>query len=118
MEYTGFFDMRRCGPLPGYDGFIVVELSDRPVKYHIQPTFASSMSARECHTMAMAACRIACNCADAIRGKLSVDHLRRALTNPCLERLRTMQYLLDSHMVTHPENQNQILLSAHSADFD
>ena len=82
MEYTGFFDMRRCGPLPGYDGFIVVELSDRPVKYHIQPTFASSMSARECHTMAMAACRIACNCADAIRGKLSVDHLRRALTHP------------------------------------
>ena len=103
MEYTGFFDMRRCGPLPGYDGFIVVELSDRPVKYHIQPTFVSSMSAQECHTMAMAACRIACNCADAIRGKLSVDHLRRALTNPCLERLRTMQYLLDSHMVTHPE---------------
>ena len=47
MEYTGFFDMRRCGPLPGYDGFIVVELSDRPVKYHIQPTFVSSMSARE-----------------------------------------------------------------------
>ncbi|MBT1165084.1 hypothetical protein JS534_10795 [Bifidobacterium felsineum] len=53
--------------------------------------------------MAMAACRIACNCADAIRGKLSVDRLQRALTAPCLERLQTMQYLLDIHMVTHPD---------------
>lgn len=102
MEYNGFFYHQRT-PLPSYDGFITVELSERPVRYHIQTLFACGMSGQECHTMALAACRIACNCADAIRGKLSVARLQRALTAPCLERLQTMQYLLDIHMATHPE---------------
>ncbi|WP_240542367.1 hypothetical protein [Bifidobacterium felsineum] len=102
MDYFGYFYNRRT-PLPSFDGFITVELSDRPVRYHIQPLFPSGLNAQECHSMAMAACRIACNCADAIRGKLSVDRLQRALTAPCLERLQTMQYLLDIHMVTHPD---------------
>ena len=104
MEYSGFFHgTYQYGPLPSYDGFIVVELSDRPVRYHIQPTFIGGLNAKECHSMAMAACRIACTSADAIRGKLSVAHLNRAMTKPCLERLQTMQYLLGTHMVTHPE---------------
>lgn len=104
MEYSGFFHgTYQYGPLPSYDGFIVVELSDRPVRYHIQPTFIGGLNAKECHSMAMAACRIACTSADAIRGKLSVAHLNRAMTKPCLERLQTMQYLLGTHMVAHPE---------------
>jgi hypothetical protein len=104
MEFSGIFrSSRRYEPLPSYDGFIVVELSERPVRYHIQPIFDGGPDARECHTMAMATCRIACKSADAIRGKLSVDRLSRAMTKPCLDRLRSMQYLLDSHMVTHPE---------------
>ncbi|WP_223852045.1 hypothetical protein [Bifidobacterium myosotis] len=102
MEYF-VFNYRRYDPLPGYDGFIVVELSDRPVRYHIQPTFVGGLNAQECHAMALAACRIACTSTDAVRGKLSVDRLQRAMTQPCLERLRTMQYLLDAHMITHPE---------------
>ena len=100
MEYSGFFHgTYQYGPLPSYDGFIVVELSDRPVRYHIQPTFIGGLNAKECHSMAMAACRIACTSADAIRGKLSVAHLNRAMTKPCLDRLQTMQYLLGIHMV-------------------
>ena len=105
MEYSGFFHgTYQYGPLPSYDGFIVVELSDRPVRYHIQPTFIGGLNAKECHSMAMAACRIACTSADAIRGKLSVAHLNRAMTKPCLDRLQTMQYLLGTHMVTHPRS--------------
>lgn len=104
MSHHGFFSgARRCQPLPSHDGFIVVELSDRPVRYHIQPTFFGGLDAQECHTMAMAACRIACKAADVIRGKLSVDRLKRAMTKPCLDRLQTMQYLLDVHMISHPE---------------
>ncbi|KFI92519.1 hypothetical protein BISA_0922 [Bifidobacterium saguini DSM 23967] len=102
MEYYAFFHHHR-EPLPSFDGFITVELSDRPIRYHMQPLFPCNMDAQECHTMAMAACRIACNCADAIRGKLSVDRLQRALTAPCLERLQTMHQLLDLHMLTHPD---------------
>ena len=80
MEYSGFFHgTYQYGPLPSYDGFIVVELSDRPVRYHIQPTFIGGLNAKECHSMAMAACRIACTSADAIRGKLSVAHLNRGV---------------------------------------
>ncbi|WP_236029450.1 MULTISPECIES: hypothetical protein [Bifidobacterium] len=105
MDHYFFFTHgRRYDPLPGFNGFIVVELSDRPVRYHIQPTFIGGMNADECHTMALAACRIACTSADAVRGKLSVDRLHRAMTQPCLERLRTMQYLLDTHMLTHPSD--------------
>ena len=104
MDYSGYFHgMRRYDPLPAYDGFIIVELAERPVKYHIQPLFAGGLDAQQCHTMAMAACRIACKAADAIRGKLSVERLHRAMTKPCLDRLQTMQYLLDTHMITHPE---------------
>ena len=110
MEYF-VFNYRRYDPLPGYDGFIVVELSDRPVRYHIQPTFVGGLNAQECHAMALAACRIACTSTDAVRGKLSVDRLQRAMTQPCLERLRTMQYLLDAHMITHPETKARFLSS-------
>lgn len=46
MEYSGFFHgTYQYGPLPSYDGFIVVELSDRPVRYHIQPTFIGGLNA-------------------------------------------------------------------------
>ncbi|PJM80190.1 MULTISPECIES: hypothetical protein [Bifidobacterium] len=53
--------------------------------------------------MAMASCRLACTATDVIRGKLGLSHLNRAMTKPCLDRLQTMQYLLDAHMLTHPE---------------
>lgn len=51
----------------------------------------------------MTACRIACTSADAIRGKLSVTHLNRAMIEPYLDRLQAIQYLLGIHMVTRPE---------------
>ncbi|NMM94313.1 hypothetical protein [Bifidobacterium oedipodis] len=104
MEYSGyFFGMRRSHPLPSYDGFIIIELSERPVRYHIQPLFVGAATPQECHTMAMAACRIACLAADAIRGRYNVERFARSMTRPCMERLQVMQELLDTHMLSHPD---------------
>ncbi|MBT1175420.1 hypothetical protein JS530_07910 [Bifidobacterium sp. LC6] len=52
--------------------------------------------------MALAACRIACNCTDAIRGKMGVNRLQRALTSPCLNRLQTLHSLFDLHVLANP----------------
>ena len=89
--------------LPSNDGFIVIELSERPVKYHISQTFLSGLTDAECHKLALSSCRMACYTADVLRGKISFEQLRRAMTVPCMDRLQTLTFLLETHMMTHPE---------------
>lgn len=99
--------MRRRQP-PFFDGSIVVELSDRPVQYHFSLTYVGGLGAQQCHTLAMAACRMACRTADVVRGKIGVEQLRRAMTTPCIQRLQTMQHLLEMHMLAHPETKARL----------
>lgn len=102
-----FGSMRRRQP-PFFDGSIVVELSDRPVQYHFSLTYVGGLGAQQCHTLAMAACRMACRTADVVRGKIGVEQLRRAMTTPCIQRLQTMQHLLEMHMLAHPETKARL----------
>ncbi|OZG69097.1 hypothetical protein [Bifidobacterium eulemuris] len=102
-DISGILPVRERRPIPASDGFIVTELSERPVKYHIARTFHGGPNDAECHSLAMSSCRIACYATDAVRGKINVEHLHRALTSQCIDRLQTMAYLVDTHMLTHPE---------------
>ncbi|WEV68524.1 Rv3235 family protein [Bifidobacterium sp. ESL0775] len=89
--------------LPSYDGSIRVELSNRPIPYHISCCYPATMSEAECRRFALASCRIACMCLDVVRGRTPPQKLQRALSGPCVQRLETMSYLLENHLRTHKE---------------
>lgn len=104
MAYSSYYSgARESERLPVYNGFIVLELSSRPVKYHFASTFIDCMDAQESHQMAMASCRIACRTADVVRGRYNLQHLSRAMTKPCMNRLGVMRGLFESHMLANPD---------------
>lgn len=84
--------------LPVYEGSIYVELGADAVPYRIVATEDGVMGERECHALAVSACRIACLTADVIRGKLAPSALKRAVTAPCLKRIETLAFLVDSQL--------------------
>ncbi|MDF7640887.1 Rv3235 family protein [Bifidobacterium sp. ESL0784] len=89
--------------LPTYDGFIRIELSNRPVPYHISRCYPGTLSEAECQKFSLASCRLACMCLDMIRGRTPPQSLQHILSGPCLQRLETMSYLLQNHLRTHQE---------------
>lgn len=89
--------------LPCYDGFIQVELSHKPVSYHVTCCFPEDMGDRECHALVMSTCRIACMVADVIRGRVASSILQRTMSVNCMKRLVTMSYLLEIHMKSDHE---------------
>lgn len=93
------YDVR--GPRDGrpvYEGVIHVGFGGGPVPYRIVSATDDVMEARECHALAVSTCRIACLTADVVRGKLSSNALKRAVTAPCIKRIETLAYLVDSRM--------------------
>lgn len=80
------------------DGFIHVELSERPVPYHIITTFRDAPDEGECHALALSSCRVACLTLDVARGQIAASTLRKAMTSPCLKRLETFTHLLGMQM--------------------
>jgi hypothetical protein len=89
--------------LSGYDGTIGMELSNRPVPYHISRCFPADLTNEQCQRMAMSACRVACMCVDVMRGRMPPKNLGRIMLPECMKRLETMAYLLKNHMRTHRE---------------
>lgn len=85
----------------------MVELSAQPVRYHIACVF-DSVPDKQCHSLAMSCCRIACHTTDVIRGRLSADKLHRAVSTDCLKRLETMACLLDAHFMSHPKDKARL----------
>ena len=81
-----------------YDGFVIVELAHEPIPYHISSTFQGLVEERECHALAVCACRVACLAVDVIRGKLASTILRRAVNSSVLDRLDRLAYLMDTRM--------------------
>lgn len=81
-----------------YDGFVTVELAHEPIPYHISSTFQEPMKERECHALAVCACRVACLAVDVIRGKLASTILRRAVNSSVLDRLDRLAHLMDTRM--------------------
>lgn len=102
---VGPFHPWRRDPLPTDDGYIMVELAQRPVPYHIARCFRETGDDHipQCQALALSTCRMACMMADFIRGRLPVSMLQRAFAASCLKKLQTMAYLIDNHLASHPE---------------
>lgn len=79
-----------------------MEVLNNPVKYHVTHTFTREFNASECHSMALASCRIACRSAEVVRGRINAEQLRRAMTRPCIEKLQMMQHLVTTQMHADP----------------
>ncbi len=94
--------------LAGTDGYIDVELSNAPVHYHIARCFDGELSTADCQSLAMLSCRIACMAADVIRGRRAASVLQRAMTEPCMRRLRMMAQLIKEHIHTHDDLRAQL----------
>lgn len=97
-------DMRPDRPQHGLgsiDGLLEVELSDRPVRYHIARCFRGEPGPEECRALARSACRVACAAVDIMRGRTPPPALRRAMTETCLRRLEAMAKLVDSHAIAY-----------------
>ncbi|WEV63305.1 Rv3235 family protein [Bifidobacterium sp. ESL0732] len=93
---------QRAG-LPTYDGSIRIELSNRPVPYHISRCYPGALSEAECQKFSLACCRLACMSLDVVRGRTPPQSLQRTLSGPCIQRLETLSYLLENHLRTHQE---------------
>lgn len=89
--------------LPAYDGSIRIELSNRPVPFHISRCYPGTLSEAECRKFSLASCRLACMSLDVVRGRTPPQRLQQALSGACVQRLETMSYLLENHLRTHPE---------------
>ncbi|WEV68327.1 hypothetical protein OZX72_04995 [Bifidobacterium sp. ESL0769] len=89
--------------LPTYDGSIRIELSNRPVPYHISRCYPGTLSEAECRKFSLSSCRLACMSLDVVRGRTPPQSLQHSLSGPCVQRLETMSYLLENHMRTHQE---------------
>lgn len=110
---VGPFHPWRRDPLPSDDGFISVEMAQRPVPYHIARCFpkgAGDERIPQGQALALSTCRMACMTADFVRGRLPGSMLQRAFAAACLKRLQTMAYLIDNHMATHPELRARLCL--------
>lgn len=94
--------MDRSG-LAACDGSIRIELSNRPVPYHISRCYPGTMSEADCRQFALSSCRLACMSLDVVRGRTPPQSLQQALSGPCIQRLETMSYLLENHLRTHQE---------------
>lgn len=55
--------------LPAYDGSIRIELSNRPVPFHISRCYPGTLSEAECRKFSLASCRLACMSLDVVRGR-------------------------------------------------
>lgn len=86
-----------------HDGYIFAEFSAKPVPYHVSSVCGGDVPDAQCHQLAMSSCRIACITADVIRGRRPVDQLRRAASATCMRKLKMMAYLIDTHMMSHPD---------------
>ena len=84
--------------LPRYDGAIALRLSDMSVPYHFSMSFRGALGERDCTTLAVMSCSLACMSADVVRGRLALTQLRRTMTELCIRRLETMSYFVDMHM--------------------
>lgn len=94
--------------LSSYDGTIAVELSNRPVPYHITRCFPQELKRGQRQRLAMSSCRIACMCVDVVRGRIPPHNIELMVSPSCMKRLETMAYLLKNHMRTHPDLKAQL----------
>lgn len=94
--------------MPSFDGVILVELADEPVKYHFAHTVVDGPDAMQCHSLMMASCRLACKSAEAVRGRSNLNQFNRAMTTTCIDRLRTMQYLMEHIFIAQPRLKAQL----------
>lgn len=95
--------------VPAYDGTIRLELSNKPVHYHISGCIVGDMADSDCQNLALSSCRIACMAADIIRGRHISHRLHRAVSGQCIRKLETLSYLLDNHLHARRELKTQLL---------
>ncbi|KAB5608687.1 hypothetical protein EHS19_00100 [Bifidobacterium jacchi] len=98
-----FFHSGQGRPLPSDDGFINVELSHKPVPYHIARCFSGEVDSEQSQSLAMSSCRISCMATDVVRGRLPSSMLHRTLSGACVRKLETMAMLLEKHMESYPD---------------
>ncbi|NEG89625.1 hypothetical protein [Bifidobacterium aerophilum] len=90
-------------PIPAEEGFLHVELSKKPVPYHIARCFEGEIDSRTCLALALSACRISCMSTDVVRRRLPLSSLQRTATGQCLRRLDTMSIILEEQRRMYPE---------------
>lgn len=88
---------------PSVDGYLDVELSNAPVRYHIAYCFGAEPDPAECGALARSACVVACMAADIMRGRMPPPALSRTMTGECLDRLVTMARIVEGHELTRGE---------------
>ncbi|RSX54463.1 hypothetical protein [Bifidobacterium samirii] len=90
-------------PIPPEEGELEIELSRKPVPYHIARCFEGQVDSVQCRALALSSCRISCMATDVVRGRISADRLQRSVTTQCLRKLDTMAVLLDDERRRRPE---------------
>ena len=108
MPYNDAFDSRGCYELPTYDGIIRLGLAKQPVPYHFSLGFRGRIGQSDCRTLAMMSCSMACMSADVIRGRMVANQLQRKVSEPCMQRLRTMSSFVRIHMSTDEDLRRQM----------
>lgn len=96
-EYTRFSSLWGSDriPLPVYDGSIPIGLSDQRVNYHASCCFDCLFSKEEVRGIMQHTSRIACMTLEILRRRQPCQLLSKVVSQPCLEKLETMQTLLE-----------------------
>ena len=93
-------------PIPPEEGELDIELSRKPVPYHIARCFLGHIDSVQCRALALSSCRISCMATDVVRGRISADRLQRSVTTQCLRKLDTMAVLLDDERRRRPDGRH------------